>query len=236
MLPADAGRPVFKKSRSGDLFTNAEGPTLKGSQPGDLSASTDCPALKGSRPGDWAANAGWPALTSPRLGDLFSMTDRRVRQLAQQGILPRDEKGRYPLRDCVLAYIAYLKSNPDESASVKELEYRKLKAETEERQAKADKAQLDLDERRGELISRADMYREWTGRCVELRAAMLGLPNELGFRFTADDTRALVEEVSEEFVRTTLETWSREGPFTPRAPSAALDAARTEGAGSAEED
>ena len=164
------------------------------------------------------------------------MTDRRVRQLAQQGILPRDEKGRYPMRDCVLAYIAYLKSNPDESASVKELEYRKLKAETEERQAKADKAQLDLDERRGELISRADMYREWIGRCVELRAAMLGLPTELGFRFTADDTRALVEEVSEEFVRTTLETWSREGPFTPRAPSAALDAARTEGAGSAEED
>ncbi|MCI6260392.1 MAG: hypothetical protein SOV63_03740 [Pyramidobacter porci] len=210
---------MLGKSRAGGLFTNVEGPELKG-----------------SRPGDWAAGAGWPALTSPRLGDLFGMTDRRVRQLAQQGILPRDEKGRYPLRDCVLAYIAYLKSNPNESASVKELEYRKLKAETEERQAKADKAQLDLDERRGELISRADMYREWTGRCVELRAAMLGLPNELGFRFTADDTRALVEEVSEEFVRTTLETWSREGPFTPSAPSAVLDAARTEGADPAEED
>lgn len=236
VLSADAGRPALKGSRSGDLATGADRPVLEKSRSCGLFTNAEGPTLKGSRPGGWAAGAGWPALTSPRLGDLFGMTDRRVRQLAQQGILPRDEKGRYPMRDCVLAYVAYLKSNPDESASVKELEYRKLKAETEERQAKADKAQLDLDERRGELISRADMYREWIGRCVELRAAMLGLPNELGFRFTADDTRALVEEVSEEFVRTTLETWSREGPFTPRAPSAALDAARTEGAGPAEED
>lgn len=236
VLSADAGRPALKGSRSGDLATGADRPVLEKSRSCGLFTNAEGPTLKGSRPGGWAAGAGWPALTSPRLGDLFGMTDRRVRQLAQQGILPRDEKGRYPMRDCVLAYVAYLKSNPDESASVKELEYRKLKAETEERQAKADKAQLDLDERRGELISRADMYREWIGRCVELRAAMLGLPNELGFRFTADDTRALVEEVSEEFVRTTLETWSREGPFTPRAPSTALDAARTEGAGPAEED
>ena len=158
----------------------------------------------------------WPSLKSSQLADLFGMSDRRIRQLVKDGVIPRDGRDRYPLRECVQAYIAYLKANPTESASVADLEFRKLKAETEERQAKAERAQLDLDERRGELISREDMQREWTSRCVELRAAMLGLPNELGFRFTDDDTRALVEEVSEDFVRSTLETWSREGPHTPK--------------------
>ena len=161
---------------------------------------SDKPELSQNGPNEW------PSLKSSQLADLFGMSDRRIRQLA---------KDRYPLRECVQAYIAYLKANPTESASVADLEFRKLKAETEERQTKAERAQLDLDERRGELISREDMQREWTSRCVELRAAMLGLPNELGFRFTDDDTRALVEEVSEDFVRSTLETWSREGPHTP---------------------
>lgn len=158
----------------------------------------------------------WPLLKSSQLADLFGLSKRRIQQLSKDGIIPAKGRDRYPLRECVQAYIAYLKANPTESASVADLEFRKLKAETEERQAKAERAQLDLDERRGELISREDMQREWTSRCVELRAAMLGLPNELGFRFTDDDTRALVEEVSEDFVRSTLETWSREGPHTPR--------------------
>ena len=158
----------------------------------------------------------WPLLKSSELADLFGLSKRRIQQLAKDGIIRTSGRDKYPLRECVQAYIAYLKAYPTESASVQDLEYRKLKAETEERQAKAERAQLELDVRRGELISREDMHREWTGRCVELRAAMLGLPNELGFRFTDDDTRALVEEVSEDFVRSTLETWSREGPHSPK--------------------
>lgn len=163
-----------------------------------------------------AGQTEWPSLKSSQIADLFGLSDRRIRQLVKDGVIPKSSRDKYPLRECVQAYIAYLKANPTESASVQDLEYRKLKAETEERQAKAERAQLELDVRRGELISREDMHREWTGRCVELRAAMLGLPNELGFRFTDDDTRALVEEVSEDFVRSTLETWSREGPHSPK--------------------
>ena len=131
------------------------------------------------------------------------------------------------MRENILAFIEFLKSNPAESQDVEDLKVLKLRAETKEREAKAEEAQLDLDVRRGELISRKDMYREWTSRCVELRAALLGLPNELGFRFTNDDTRVLVEEVSDEYVRKLLETWSRDGIYTP---SKALDAERIEGA------
>lgn len=173
--------------------------------------------------------ADWPSLTSSQLADLLGMTDRRVRQYVQQGIMIRDGQ-KYPMRENIRRYTDYLKANPSESADVDDLKTQKLRAETKEREAKAEKAQLDLDVRRGELISRKDMYREWVGRCVELRSAMMALPGEIGFRFTDEETRALVEEVTEDFVRKTLETWSREGPLTPRENGEALDVAGIEGA------
>lgn len=173
-------------------------------------------------------NDDWPALKSSQLGDLLGLSDRRVRQYAEQKVLPRNPDKTYPQRESIRAFIDFLRSNASGSVTVQDLNIRKLKAETEEREAKAEKAQLDLDVRRGELISRKDMYREWISRCVELRSSMMGLANQVGFRFTDGDVRSLVEEVVEAFVTETLETWSREGPYSPKEKTGTLDAPRTQ--------
>ncbi|MCA1492752.1 hypothetical protein I6F11_17670 [Ensifer sp. NBAIM29] len=50
-------------------------------------------------------------VTAKELGDVLDLTDRRVRQLADEGVFERSGRGRYPLAACVQAYIASLNTN-----------------------------------------------------------------------------------------------------------------------------
>ena len=42
------------------------------------------------------------------LAAVLGLSDRRINQLAREGILPRTSRGQYPLADAVQAYIRYL--------------------------------------------------------------------------------------------------------------------------------
>lgn len=52
-------------------------------------------------------------VTASEVGDVLDLTDRRIRQLAEEGLFPRESRGKYGLRDCVLAYIASLADGAD---------------------------------------------------------------------------------------------------------------------------
>ena len=45
------------------------------------------------------------------ISNLFNMTDRRVQQLAKEGIIPKADRGKYDLIACVKSYIIYLQEN-----------------------------------------------------------------------------------------------------------------------------
>lgn len=47
----------------------------------------------------------YPAAT---ISQLLMITDRRLRQLAQEGVVPKQTHGRYPLVGCVQGYVKYL--------------------------------------------------------------------------------------------------------------------------------
>ena len=118
----------------------------------------------------------------------------------------------------VKRYIGYLKESQKEQSTPsdqKKMKARKLKAETEEREARAKLAEIQLDEKAGKLISREDVIKEWSGRCVEVKAALLGLPQEIGFLFPDSEYRYMIEERVEQFVYETLERYSRDGISTP---------------------
>jgi phage terminase Nu1 subunit (DNA packaging protein) len=90
---------------------------------------------------------------------LLNMTERRLQQLAREGIVPKAARGQYPLAGCVRAYITYLQSqgqvdssNPDRlSPFQKRAHY----------QAELDK--LKLESERGELIPRIEVEQEMAG-------------------------------------------------------------------------
>ncbi|RUU11031.1 hypothetical protein EOD23_11585 [Mesorhizobium sp. USDA-HM6] len=45
-------------------------------------------------------------VSARQLGTVLDLTDRRIRQLAEEGVFPRIDRGQYLLIDCVQAYIA----------------------------------------------------------------------------------------------------------------------------------
>lgn len=49
-----------------------------------------------------------PSYPVATIAKLFNLTERRVQQLAKEGVIPKPEKGKYDLIGCVRGYIAYL--------------------------------------------------------------------------------------------------------------------------------
>ena len=89
------------------------------------------------------------------LEDLFGVTERRVQQLVDEGVVIRLSHGSYALRESITAYVAYLReSMQNQPVSDAEKEQRLRTA-----QYKADMAELDLKQRRGELVNRKEERR-----------------------------------------------------------------------------
>ena len=53
---------------------------------------------------------GSPEVSAGFLSGLLGITDRRVQQLAAQGVLPKASRGRYPMAGCVRAYVQFLQN------------------------------------------------------------------------------------------------------------------------------
>ncbi len=155
--------------------------------------------------------------STEEISSVLGMTPQWVRKLSKEGVIPQVTRGKFDLLSTVKRYIGYLKESQKEpiSSDQKKMKARKLKAETEEREARAKLAEIQLDEKAGKLISREDVIKEWSGRCVEVKAALLGLPQEIGFIFPDSEYRYMIEERVEQFVYETLERYSRDGISTP---------------------
>ena len=176
--------------------------------------------------------------STEEISSILGMTPQWVRKLSKEGVIPQVTRGKFDLLSTVKRYIGYLKESQKEQSTPsdqKKMKARKLKAETEEREARAKLAEIQLDEKAGKLISREDVTREWSGRCVEVKAALLGLPQEIGFLFPDSEYRHMIEERVEQFVYETLERYSREGISTP-APAGLMEPSRASGPETSKED
>jgi len=140
-----------------------------------------------------------PVKTIARLLDL---TERRVQQLAREGVIPKAENGRYDLVAAVRGYVKYLRDRamgggapPDAHAERARL----LKAN-------ADKVELDLAERRQELVPVDEAAALLERVIVAVRARVLAIPTRAaplvrGKRRTAevrDVLQTLTDEVLHE--------------------------------------
>jgi phage terminase Nu1 subunit (DNA packaging protein) len=97
-----------------------------------------------------AASPLYPAST---LAKLFNLTERRVQQLAKDGIIPRGERGKYDLVGSVRGYVKYLQERAlgrtdgayNDDADIKVERKRLIKAQ-------AAKTESETQKLRGELV------------------------------------------------------------------------------------
>lgn len=116
------------------------------------------------------ANPTVPVLT---LAKLFNLTDRRVQQLAKEGIIPKAEKGKYDLVATTRAYIKYLQ----ERATGRDIEPQDTYVERARLlKAQADKTELEVKSMNAEVIAADQVELLWAGLVSAFRSRMLALP------------------------------------------------------------
>ncbi len=103
----------------------------------------------------------------------LNLTERRVQQLARDGIIPKPEKGKYDLVGCVQGYIGYLQAR----AFGKDTGTVDMYAERGRLlRLQADRAQMELDMMRARLISADEAEELWASLLATFRARMLAVP------------------------------------------------------------
>ena len=90
-----------------------------------------------------------PSYPVSTIAKLFNLTERRVQQLAKDGVIPKANKGKYELVACVQGYIHYLQERAMGKDSAPQDTYteraRLLKAQ-------ADKTELEVGTLKGNLL------------------------------------------------------------------------------------
>lgn len=124
---------------------------------------------------------------------LLDLTTRRVQQLSQEGVIPKAERGRYELVPAVRGYISYLKErslNPG-VVSFDEVRARKIAAE-------AEMAEIELREKKGQLISANEVVDSWGEIVGACRSKLLAVPAKIAPVVAVEDNPAVCKQIVEE--------------------------------------
>lgn len=124
------------------------------------------------------------------LAKLLNVTQRRVQQLAKDGVIPKATRGEYPLLPCVEGYIAFLQETSKKiGGDNKDLMATRLRYEN----ARADMAELELSEKMGEIIKQDDIKDIITVMLSNFSAKMLALPSAIASQGTGLPQAELLE-------------------------------------------
>lgn len=142
---------------------------------------------------------------------LFGVTDRRVQQLAKEGIIPAAQTRPYKfdLLPTVQAYIRYLseKANGKEqkSSDTVKAEADKLRADADLKQYKAKMAELQYNELDGTMHRSEDVEAMTNDLVYSVRSALMALPGRLAMDVVQAESAAEASEIIRKEVYKILE-------------------------------
>lgn len=134
------------------------------------------------------------------LAEIFQVDPRRIRQMVQEGKIPRFKNGSYKLIESLQRYHAYLEKREEEkgiNSVKKESESEKLKLDKIKRQ----KAELEFNLMKNEVHKAEDVKMVYTGMVLAFRSKMLSIPTKLsprlvGAKDVVDIQNMLAEEIN----------------------------------------
>lgn len=149
-----------------------------------------------------------PSLT---LGEIIGVTDERVRQLEDKGILTsvilpgQGHKKMFDLAPNVKAYVEYIKKGvtPNTSTMAEAMQAADLRY----KEARAGKIELELAELKGQMHRAEDVEKVVSDMIAKLRAAILALPGRLAVdaaaAATAKEASAIIKIAVDELLNET---------------------------------
>ena len=133
-----------------------------------------------------------PLYGTHTIAHLFNLSERRVQQLAKDGIIPKAQRGKYELVGALRGYIKYLKKRANGSVeSTDDFQRERLRLI----KAKADEKEHALLKRRLQLIAQGDADSVWQQIIDKTYGAFNPLPDELSKTLgLSSQEKALIEQ------------------------------------------
>lgn len=139
--------------------------------------------------------------TSKVVAQWLCLTERRVRQLRDEGVIQEARPGLYDLQPTVARYIQYLGGAGKENLNE---ERRRLTA------AKREAAEMDNEQRRGDLHSTADIEKGLKTMLLNVRSRFLIIPAKLSPTLAAGQrTQADIFDLLKQAIDEALEEMSQ---------------------------
>ncbi|MCI5996112.1 MAG: protoporphyrinogen oxidase [Blautia sp.] len=133
------------------------------------------------------------------IAELFGLTTRRVQQLTNDGVIFAVKEGnayKYDLLPTIRKYVKYLsdKANGRDKKDEKE-EQKKARAEADLKRAKADMAEIQLKELKGQMHRSEDVEALTSDLVYTIRSMIIALPGRLAVDVAAVSTAPEASEI-----------------------------------------
>lgn len=130
------------------------------------------------------------------IAKMFGVTDRRVRQFVEEGVIDRVGHGRFDVMDTVFKYVAHLRMSNDqldESDITESLDYEKYLHE----KAKREKAEIELAHIKGRMHSSTEVEKVMNNMLASFRSRVLAIPSKTAPSLIARDDISQIEQIVE---------------------------------------
>ena len=133
-------------------------------------------------------------VSTTELACVLGVTGKRVRQMAEDGVLEKVKQGRFRLCDSVQKYIGF-KTRATMSEDESKLEIGRKAAEMQLKTAKASVAKLEAEELQGNMHRSEDVAAMTEDLVYTIRSALLALPGRLAVNVAQAPTPAEASEI-----------------------------------------
>lgn len=148
-------------------------------------------------------------LSAKEVGALCKIAVRTVQSWGQNGFVPRNDRGEYEAIAAVHKRLAELEEKVNQGPT-QNLQERKLRAQAEKLEAEVKLLELSLLEKRGEVISAADVERDWVDLVTRTQTRMLGIPAAIARSLADESDVAQVEAILTDSIRKALDAMKHE--------------------------
>jgi len=133
----------------------------------------------------------------------FGLSERRIRQLVEEGIIEREKNGNYDLGKTTRKYIEYIK-NSNTEATYKKISEKKLNEQFLHEKAKREMAEIKLASMKGEIHHSKDVKRVLTEMLSNFKTKICSIPTKIATQINKTMTIAEIENLLEKEINNAL--------------------------------
>jgi transcriptional regulator, merR family len=148
-------------------------------------------------------------IKATELAKLLGITDRHLRNLANEGVIKKTEKGKYLLLESVRGYIEYIESKNDVDLNLKD---EKIKEEIKRIKKDVELKDLKIKETKNQLHLASIVEKVMTDMLMNIKGKLLSISSKVAPAVIAADNLGEIQDVIQDEIFEVLEELSEYDP------------------------